>query len=280
MIRRSIAIAIIVLITVASIFAENIEFYATVSSSTDTNMIKMSTDLLFTQLQSMEGYTIIDKRNEKYNAEKKSKNISFYAEIQEEDSGKWTCTLNAFKNNAAFSSTKEYNSYYKILMDTKLSLENFILNLSGNIVIPEKKELEIADSNENINTQEEMKKNNPILEHIAGTWIGEDLIEKILILRSGRGFVIYKNGATMNITICIEGSEITIRQNGKPNASFYPELPRQVALKNAESAKPIEWKLSLKENTLSGIKKTLISDKKSSSLVTEGTINVSWTKQK
>ena len=83
MIRRLIAAAIYVLTSLAWVFAETIDFYATVSTSTDAGMIKMSTDILYTQLQTMDGYTVIDRRNENYNPANKSQNISFYTEIQE-----------------------------------------------------------------------------------------------------------------------------------------------------------------------------------------------------
>lgn len=279
MIRRLIAAAIYVLTSLACVFAETIDFYATVSTSTDAGMIKMSTDILYTQLQTMDGYTVIDRRNENYNPANKSQNISFYTEIQEESSGSWTCTLNAFKGEAAFSSTKEYDSYYKILMDAKASLENFMLNLSGNIVIPGQESSEtVSRENEDGPARPNVRKHNPIMDTIAGTWEGEELTDKILILRGGRGFIIFKNGATMNISVSVEGSDVTIKQKGKPNASFYPSLPRQDALKNAASASPIEWNFKLEGKTLTGIKKTLVSDKKSSTGVSEGNVNATWTK--
>ena len=302
MIRRLIAAAIYVLTSWAWVFAETIDFYATVSTSTDAGMIKMSTDILYTQLQTMDGYTVIDRRNENYNPANKSQNISFYTEIQEESSGSWTCTLNAFKGEVgnarqslipiavqvntgqtavhdAFSSTKEYDSYYKILMDAKASLENFMLNLSGNIVIPGQESSEtVSRENEDGPARPNVRKHNPIMDTIAGTWEGEELTDKILILRGGRGFIIFKNGATMNISVSVEGSDVTIKQKGKPNASFYPSLPRQDALKNAASASPIEWNFKLEGKTLTGIKKTLVSDKKSSTGVSEGNVNATWTK--
>lgn len=245
-------------------------------------MIKMTTDLLYTQIQSMDGYSVTDRRNESYTSSVQSANICFYAEIQEEDDGKWLCTLNAFKKDRNFSSTKEYDSYYKILMDAKASLENFMLNLSGNIVMPEPELAETTTEEEKTEKEPPAKQNlkQKAMDALAGTWIGEELIEKILILRGGRGFIVFKNGASMNISVSVEGSTVTVKQNGKPNASFFPELPRQDALKTAANANPIEWNLILDGNTLAGTKKTLISDKKSSTGVSEGIINVSWTKQR
>ena len=67
------------------------------------------------------------------------------------------------------------------------------------------------------------------LDTLAGTWTGDTLIDKIVILRGGKGFVIFKNGASMNIVISINGSSVTVIQKGRSNASFYPELSRELA---------------------------------------------------
>lgn len=255
--------------------AETVDFYATVSSSSDSNMIKMTTDLFYTQFQGISGYTIIDKRDRNYSSENRvSTNVSFYAEIQEEENGQWTCTLNAIKSSANknITLTKTYDTYYKILLDAKPSLENLLVNLNAG-----------KSSKEETVMQNQAKDKEPrgpnILDSIAGTWGGEDYIEKIMLLRGGRGFVVFKNGASMNITVTARGNEITVRQQGSPNASFFPELSRETALKNAMTASPIEWTLTLKDNTLSGVKSTLVQDQDSETGVSQGTVNVTWTKR-
>jgi hypothetical protein len=97
------------------------------------------------------------------------------------------------------------------------------------------------------------------LDTLSGTWEGENLISKIVILRGGRGFVIYKNGASMNIAVSITNNKVEAIQTSKQNASFFPDLPREVALLVAANAEPIKWTLSLiDENTLTGEKVTLM----------------------
>ena len=95
-------------------------------------------------------------------------------------------------------------------------------------------------------------------------------------MRGGRGFVILKNGATINVNIAINDSEIVISQTGKANASYFPELPRNLALTAAVSAEPIKWVLYSKNpNTLVGQKNTLINKNGS---IEPGTIDVIWTR--
>ena len=260
--------------------AETVDFFATVSSSKDSSMIKMTTDLFFTQFQSVDGYTVNDRRGETYDPTAATRGISFYAQIEEDPEGGWLCTLNAIEADGKrnVSSTKKYDTYYKILLDAKRSLENLLENLAGDIEPP----------NSSAQKQEIQASNlaaGDLLETIAGAWApGEaELIEKALILRGGRGFVIFKNGASMNVSVSVSptdaGSAITIKQIGKPNASYFPELPREKALQNASDAPPIEWRMMLYGQTLQGTKKTLLADDASPSGVRQGEVEISWSKR-
>jgi hypothetical protein len=269
------AAQLIFLLTAGSLFAAApVDFYATVSSSQDTNMISMTTDLFYTQFQSIDGYTVTDKRTTTYDpATAAPSTISFYAEIQESGDGSWICTLNAIKSSTGknVSETKKYASYYKILLDAKSSLENLLANLEGRT---------ITDSSSAATSTQGGSVSGSSIESLAGTWTGEPLVDKVLILRGGKGFIIFKNGASMNITVSLSGTSVTIRQAGKSNASFFPELPRDVALQNAATASPIIWNLTLTSaDTLVGTKKTLVADTTSDSGVTSGELSVEWKKK-
>ena len=66
----------------------------------------------------------------------------------------------------------------------------------------------------------------------------------------------------------------------RSNASYYPDLPRELALKNAATASPIKWDLTLtSSSTLKGTKTTLVENTDSENGVKKGTFNVEWTKQ-
>lgn len=256
-----------------------VDFFATKSSSTDTNMITMTTDLFYTQLLAIDGYSVEDKRNISFEEGVTiSANIIFYSEIEESGDGNWICTLNAINQNSDKHAniTKTYSSYYKILLDAKASIENLFASLEagGNIrnsAKPAEKETQVSSA------ASETKAN---VEELAGTWTGEKLIDKVVILRGGKGFVIFKNGATMNISVSTDGTTIVITQTAKPNASFFPELPRELALKNAMGSEPVVWTLKLRDSkTLFGSKTTLIADDSSANGVKEGTFSVEWTKK-
>jgi len=234
----------------------------------------MTQDLLYNQLLSFNDFNIIDKRTEKYIGTISGTNpstIIFYAEINEENST-WICTFYAEQPmlKTKTSITNTYESYYKILTESKITLQQLFNQLNNEtITLPQI-------------SQNASSSLLPSFELISGTWTGEKNINKIVLLRSGKGFVIFNNGATMHIAIEITADNIICTQTGKPNASFFPELPREIALVAAVNAKPIQWILTLSDD------KTLVGTKQTLKTVTEGTTaigaeisttQVSWIKQ-
>ena len=199
--------------------------------------------------------------------------LSFYTIIsKKENSSKWISTLKLINpvTNETESETKEYDSFYKILMEPKSVLHESILNLL---------EHKTTKSNDNF-AMPEPKSTTGIesTEFLSGTWAGEDSIDKIVIMRGGRGFVIFTNGASMNITVELKSEDgqkkILIKQSGRANASFFPELSRNVALTEAVNAAPITWSFSVtNDNTLTGTKNTLI---ESNGAAIRSDINVTW----
>lgn len=281
-IRESITFAIILIFFAffpVSLSALPVDFYAAVSASKDTNMIRMTENLYFQQLSNLEGYTVSDKRPEEWkkkeSEEDEIEKIVFFAEIQESpDTAGWICILNAINQKSGERKTlvKIYDSYYKILLDAKLSLQSLLSSFGM-------EEEAQNETKESVAGQEKSEKTASI-EDIAGNWTGEPYIEKIVILRGGKGFVIYKNGASMTIQVSISGSSVHIQQVGRPNASYYPELPRDIALSVARTASPIEWELSLTdEDTLSGIKSTLEPSNNSSG-AEQANIEVVWQRKR
>lgn len=265
-----------------------VDYYGVVSASSDTNMLKMAQDVFFTQLKSIDGVTVDDKRPDISKASSAipsfmntNAGIYFYAEITDtkNESGQtvWNCRFNAVtaSDGITHSTSENYESYYKILVGAKNAIEKVLSDLKAPAP-------EFAGANKS-NLATDFKTGVDI-ESLAGTWSGEPFADKIIILRGGRGFVIFKNGATMNIKISVKkavvdgkSTNLEITQVGKSNASFFPELPREQALECAAQAKPITWNFSLTSaDTLEGIKNTVIPTNNG---VEQGTLNSSWTRK-
>ena len=279
-----------ILSSLSFIHAEDllVDYYGVVSASSDTNMLKMAQDVFFTQLKSIDGITVDDKRPNLSKASvsllefaRTNAKVLFYAEISDSKNASgqtiWNCRFNAVtqSDGITHSTTENYESYYKILVGAKTAIEKVLSDLKSPApeFIGSNKANISADFSTGID-----------IESLAGTWSGEPFADKIIILRGGRGFVIFKNGATMNIKISVKKAnvsgkttELEIAQVGKSNASFFPELPREEALACAAAARPITWNFSLTSaDTLEGVKNTVIQTNDGTE---QGTVNSSWTRK-
>ena len=286
LLKKSVLISIILFIFSAGLSAQSyfIDYYGIVSTEIDENMSKMTSDLYYTQLTEINNFTITDKRTSPNLKNRPdisvfSENaLSFFTLItKDSDSDKWITTYYVIDkaNNEEHSKQKKFDSFYKILMEPKDVLRQTIKQLIEN---------DTSAKTLTSQTSSEAPDLTPTdissTEELSGTWTGEDNIRKIVIMRGGRGFVIFKNGATMNIIVELSGDEsnkqVLITQKGHSNASFYPELQRSAALTAAVSAEPIKWTLTLiNGNTLKGIKETLLPEENS---YKQGTVSVIWTR--
>ncbi|SEQ80157.1 hypothetical protein SAMN04487977_11116 [Treponema bryantii] len=282
--KKSILSAILLIFTaVLSAQSYNIDYYGIVSTEIDANMSKMTSDLYFTQLSEINNFSVSDKRTTPNLSERPDASefaegkLSFFTLITKDtNADKWITTYYVVDKtkNEEHSKRKIYDSFYKLLMEPKDVLKDTIKQLIEN----DNAATGISTSIQESSTPKSAKIAST--EELSGTWSGEDSINKIVIMRGGRGFVIFNNGASMNITVELSGSEsnrtVTVIQKGNSNASFYPDLKRTAALSAAVSAAPIKWTLTLTDtNTLKGIKNTLLPDGDD---YKEGTIPVVWTK--
>ena len=261
----------------------NIDYYGIVSNEIDANMSKMTSDLYYTQLSEINNFSVSDMRTSPSLSTRPDSSafadgkLSFFTLISKDaKSDKWITTyfvVDKIKNEE-HSKKKTYDSFYKILMEPKDVLKDTIKQLiendnSATAITAGLQESDPSKSSAIVSTEE-----------LSGTWGGEENINKVVIMRGGRGFVIFNNGASMNITVELSGSgeskKVLITQKGNSNASFYPELKRTLALSAAVSAEPIKWTLTLTDNnTLEGIKNTLLPDGDS---YKAGSVTVTWTR--
>lgn len=257
-----------------SVAAVDVEFYSLSSTVTDSSKIQMTEDLFFTQLLSLQQYKIVDKRPTSYTgipANPSQDTMVFYGELQENGSS-WTCTLHLEQPhlNKKAQVTGSYDSYFKILSEAKSSISQLFANLEAPSTAATASHKQTAPAG------------IPTFDSLSGTWIGEASINKIVLLRGGRGFVIFNNGASMNISVEIQGHTIICTQAAKSNASFFPDLPREVALVAAMNAQPITWTMTLSNTgTMTGTKRSLLAVMDSGTAVGAemGITEVTWIRQ-
>lgn len=282
---------------IQEVFSQNsstikINYYGIVSTDLDNNMSKMTSDLYLTQLSEISSVEVQDLRNvnnysslENINFLSENINLYFFVKKQENNS-KWFLTIYLHNNNTnkTLTETKEYDSFYKILMEPKSSLQETLktlLDYNSNT-----KSYENSNSSSSKNKQTDFPEFNKTekfisTEEFSGTWSGETYIDKIVILRGGRGFVIFNNGASMNISVRIEENtnSLVIKQISRANASFFPNLDRQQVLEYISKVAPIEWNFTIiNSDTLSGTKKTLVQSSDGLNVV-QAEVNVTWSRK-
>lgn len=279
----------IILFAFCAFFADaqslEIDYCGIFSDDLDQNMSKLTSDLYYTQLSELQNFTVVDKRSQFDSKNPGSidkslfaeKSKTFFAEINKNPSNdKWQTVFHIFYEGNEVTKSKEYDSYYKILMEPKDNLRatlSALINGGGSVSEAQKPQTDSA-------SKEPVKAAQISTDFLSGTWKGEDGLNKVVIMRGGRGFVIFSNGASMNISIRLDegggNQKITIVQNQRSNASFFPQLSRQLALEEAVNADPIEWNLQATDsNTLKGQKRTLIEE---TGQVSYGNIPVTWTR--
>ena len=253
-IKKSVLISLFLLFITTGLSAQsyNIDYYGIVSTEIDANMSKMTSDLYYTQLSEINNFSVSDKRSAPSLSERPDASLfsdgrlAFFTLINKDPkSDKWITTYYVVdkSKNEEHSKKKTYDSFYKVLMEPKDVLKDTIKQLIEN---------DTSSTAITTSVQESTPSSGASIvstEELSGTWSGEENINKIVIMRGGRGFVIFNNGASMNITVELSGSDgnkqVVITQKANSNASFFPELNRTVALSAAVSAKPIKWTLAL-----------------------------------
>lgn len=262
---------------------QTIDFFGVASPDAQESMIRMTSDLYFNQLKDC-APTVRDKRD-KINIRaadpdeinitpEEDSSLVFWAFIKKQDDGKWVSIM-YLKNchtNETFQKSTEYDSYYKILMESKSSLVGVLDDLLFQSKEGKKEEAPVTEK------PAATASRAVTFEELCGTWSGESFISKAVIMRNGKGFIIFRNGVSMNVAVTKTADSLVIKQLGNSNAAYYPEMERSKALEAAEMGQAIEWSFtSITPNHMVGKKRTLAIDA-SSGAVARAFIDIEWTK--
>lgn len=231
-------------------------YYGVKSDALNGKNAELASNLFYEELKKI-STNVSDMRGK--NAE--SSNDAFYVEINKIGKESLRCTFVFLQGGKQKTKTREYDSFYQMLVEPKDYLEAVFKDMqkAENDFPP------TANGNYSVLTHES----------VQGEWRAEEGISKVILMRGNRGFIIFNNGASMRVSSSIEGSSLIIKQSGTSNASYFPTLPREAALKGALSAAAVEWRLVMNaKGRLSGTKKTLLVNEKGEPYM--GEVNVEW----
>ncbi|UTC68160.1 MULTISPECIES: hypothetical protein [unclassified Treponema] len=157
--------------------------------------------------------------------------------------------------------SKIYQSVNLILLDSRILVSDLFdksVNLSA-AYTPE----ETSQNNDDV---EEVKN----IDILSGSWQGEEDLERVEIMRGGRGIALLSSGITILLQIKINDGHLTINQSGKPSARQFINLPDEIAKKAAEMGKTPSWKFLVSANN-----KILVGEKTDIEIVYHGNTLVS-----
>lgn len=173
---------------------------------------------------------------------------------------------------------RDYESSNKILLDSRLLVKE--LFESKDIVAMDERE-KSTEKIDIIQLDESDFKPISSLDSLAGAWYGEDgEVEKIMIMRGGRGVAIWVSGISLLLELKLENGSLIVTQKGLPQPRQFVNLPDNIASLAAKAAKPIVWQLHINQDLkiLSGLKRTSTIKYNNSEIISisEVSVPVKW----
>lgn len=174
--------------------------------------------------------------------------------------------------------SKDYEGSNKVLLDSRILIKE-LFEAQDVAVIEEKKEN--TESIKSSLLDETDFKPISSLDSLAGAWYGEDgEVEKIMIMRGGRGVAIWVSGISLLLELKLENGFLIATQKGVPQPRQFINLPDNIASLAAKATKPIVWQLHINQDLkiLSGLKKTSSIKYNNSEIisVSEVSVPVKW----
>ncbi len=223
-------------------------------------------DLVFSFIRELRTYRMLDMRKEPLPHDigvPDGSDYIFYGTISGRSDGiKLELVLKGGPQMITRIISRVYDNSSKILLESRMLVRD-LFDLSISLPDPEFSLQEIVKEEP---VESETYTVIESLDTLAGTWIGEPGIEKIMILRGGRGVVVLSSGISLSVELSIDGNSLYVKQKSALHMRQFLDLPDTVARKAVNVAPPLEWimKLTSDQKTLSGIKKTV-------SIVNDGT---------
>lgn len=261
--------------------------YSLSSNDVGENVSKTVNDLVFSFIRELRNYRVIDLRAE--NAPRDlgvpdGADYIFYGNLVSQTDGiKLELILKGGPQRVTRLISRVYDNSNLILLESRILVRDLF---DTSIALPDA-ELP-AKVTENTTTPKPNGE-KPLLEPVtnvdglAGSWRGEPGVEKIMILRGGRGVAILSSGVSMPLELMLSEGILVVRQKGPSNVRQFIDLPDQVARQAVSAAPPLEWYLMVSQDlkTLGGTKKTVTikNDGKNILSMENMSIDVIWTRE-
>ena len=218
-------------------------------------------DLVFSFVREQRNYRIIDLRNEPLPSDlavPDGADYIFYGNLSSQPGGiKLELILRGGPKDVTRLISRVFENYNRILLDSRLLVsalfdQSQALPDPEVLTEPESPPVPAAPGPGDLLPVRDM-------DSLAGAWSGEAGVEKVVILRGGRGVVYLASGVSLFLELTLSGDELVVRQKGSPSPRQFMDLPDPVAKQAADIVPALEWRfrISSDRKRLSGIKKTV-----------------------
>jgi hypothetical protein len=208
-------------------------------------------NLVFSFIKELKTYTILDLRSQTVPADfPKNPAIDyiFFGMLKEVPEGiKLELVLKGREDQFTRIISKVYGNINKILLDSRLlvfNLFDFSVPLEGLTVSTPQNEqdtefgyVETVDS-------------------LAGSWKGEKGLDRVMILRGGRGMAVFSSGVSVSLDLKIDNGYLLVTQKGSLQPRQFLNLPDEIARQAVQQTNPPQWRflVSPDKKILSGTK--------------------------
>lgn len=208
-------------------------------------------NLVFSFIKELKTYTILDLRSQTVPADfPKNPAIDyiFFGMLKEAPEGiKLELVLKGREDQFTRIISKVYGNINKILLDSRLlvfNLFDFSVPLEGLTVSTPQNEqdtefgyVETVDS-------------------LAGSWKGEKGLDRVMILRGGRGMAVFSSGVSVSLDFKIDNGYLLVTQKGSLQPRQFLNLPDEIARQAVQQTNPPQWRflVSSDKKILSGTK--------------------------
>lgn len=208
-------------------------------------------NLVFSFIKELKAYTIFDLRNQSVPADfPKNPAIDyiFFGALEDVPEGiKLELILKGRKDQVTRIISKVYDNINKILLDSRL----LVFNLFDFSVPLE----QLARSLPQTEQSTEFGYIETV-DSLAGSWKGEPGLDRVMILRGGRGMAVFSSGVSVSLDLKIDNGYLLVTQKGSLQPRQFLNLPDEIARQAVQKTNPPQWRflVSPDKKILSGTK--------------------------
>jgi len=238
--------------------------YSLSSNDVGDNVSKTVNDLVFSFIRELKNYRILDQRSESLPRDlgvPDGTDYVFYGSlINQSDGIKLELVLKGGPQKVTRLISRVYDNSNLILLESRLLVRD-LFDTSVALPDPEISSASSAVARTEYGGSGEAGIYGPVanIDALAGSWKCEEGVEKVMILRGGRGVAVLTSGVSIPLELVLSEGILVVRQKGPSNIRQFIDLPDPVAKQAVSAAPPPEWYLMVSPDgkKLGGTKKTV-----------------------